>query len=150
MLPILLTMTSLVLASSAGSEKSVETLASTETAEDAQKEYTHLILATGELGVIEYSTKPPGQSSILPREYPGDPPVIPHILSGLTITKDQNPCLTCHIQGVSFGPDHTTTKIPESPYIDIPTGTKSQDIQTIRDNCVICHVPQSPEEPPLK
>jgi nitrate reductase cytochrome c-type subunit len=114
------------------------------------KEYTHETLATGELGINQYSTQPPGQSAVLPREYPGAPPFVPHSLSGLTITKDKNPCLTCHVQGVSFGPDHTATKIPESHYIDIPTGNKSQDIQPIRYNCVICHIPQSAETHPLE
>ena len=154
---VLLIIATLVLASCTGKEKvvekpppstPVEPTTPSEKAEDTREEYTHQILATGELGINEYSTKPPGQSSILPREYPGAPPLIPHSPSGLTITKDRNPCLGCHIQGVSLGPDHTATKIPESHYIDIPTGEKSQDIQPIRYNCTICHIPQSSETPP--
>lgn len=162
LLPVLLIIISLVLASCAGTEKPVETPtpmetptpaetpASTGKTEDTQEEYTHQILATGELGINEYSDKPPGQSTLLPREYPGAPPVIPHSLKGFTIAKDQHPCLACHVQGMSFSPDHTATKIPESHYTDIPTGTKSQDIQPLRYNCLICHVPQSPDEPPVK
>lgn len=53
--------------------------------EDAQ-EYTHNI-PTGELGINEYSTDPPGQSTVLPRAYPGAPPFVPHSLAGLVITK---------------------------------------------------------------
>jgi nitrate reductase cytochrome c-type subunit len=114
------------------------------------KKYIHQVLATGKVGANEYASSPPGQSTILEREYPGAPPLIPHSLAGLTVTKEQNSCLTCHTQGLSFGPGHTATQIPDSHYIDIPTGTRTQDIQAIRYNCQICHIPQSPETPLLE
>ena len=158
MLPILLIIASLGLASCTGDEKTVVTtptstpVATTSTSEITEEppEYTHQIPMIGELGVNEYSTKIPGQSTILPRAYPGAPPFVPHSLSGLVITKDQLPCLTCHLQGLSLGTDHTATKIHESHYIDLPTGIKSQDIQPIRYNCLICHVPQSLKNTPLE
>ena len=106
-------------------------------------EYTHQILTMGELGINEYSPNMPGQSTILPREYPGAPPFIPHNLSGLVIQKDIHSCFLCHTTGLSFGPDHTATMIPESHYIDIPTGTQSDNIQGVRYNCLLCHVQQS-------
>ena len=134
MLPVLLIIVSMGFLSCTGGE-------------DAQ-EYTHNIL-TGELGINEYSTDPPGQSTVLPRAYPGAPPFVPHSLAGLVITKDQLPCLGCHLVGLSYGPDHAATRIPESHYTDLPTGTKSEDIQLIRFNCLLCHVPQSPENLPL-
>ena len=97
------------------------------------QEYTHSIL-TGELGINEYSTLLPGQSTLLPRAYPGAPPFIPHSLAGLEISKDILPCLTCHLAGFSYGPDHTATRIPESHYTDLPTGEKSESIQLNRYN----------------
>jgi nitrate reductase cytochrome c-type subunit len=109
--------------------------------------YQHEILATGDVGDNVYESAPPGQSDVLEREYPGAPPLIPHNISGLVITKDENSCLTCHTQGISLGPDHTATKIPESHYIDIPTGTRSESLQGMRYNCLLCHLPQSPEKP---
>ncbi len=110
----------------------------------------HQTLATGDVGVNEYSSTAPGSSQILPRDYPGAPPHIPHDISGLKIDKDENSCVTCHAQGISFGEGHTATKIPESHYIDIPSGTQSQDLQGLRYNCRLCHLPQSSEEPPVK
>ena len=116
---------------------------STEQTSDEYIQYIHDILATGDVGMNEYSSILPGQSTVLPREYPGAPPFIPHSPAGLIITKDTHPCLVCHITGTSFGPDHTATKIPESHYTDIPTGIISENIQGLRYNCLLCHLPQS-------
>ena len=111
--------------------------------------YIHQTLATGEVGANEYSVAAPGTSEILPREYPGAPPIIPHSLDGLTITKDANPCLGCHASGLSLGDGHTATKIPESHYIDQMDGTRTEELQGMRYNCLLCHLPQSPEAFPL-
>jgi cytochrome c-type protein NapB len=113
------------------------------------QEYTHNILI-GELGINEYSTNPPGKSTILPRAYIGAPPFVPHSLADLVITKDQLPCLVCHLAGLSFGTGHTATRIPESHYTDLSTGEKSENIQLIRFNCLLCHVPQSAENLPVE
>jgi nitrate reductase cytochrome c-type subunit len=112
-------------------------------------EYIHKILADGKLGLNDYSSLQPGQSTPLPREYPGAPPLVPHDISTLTITKDQNPCMMCHLTGVTLGPGHTATKIPESHYTDLRTGVKSDTVQPLRYDCKICHLPQSAETPPL-
>ena len=106
--------------------------------------YIHQTLATGEVGANEYSTAAPGTSEVLPREYPGAPPIIPHSLDGLTITKDANPCLACHASGLSLGDGHTATKIPESHYIDQADETRTEELQGMRYNCLVCHLPQSP------
>ncbi len=113
-------------------------------------EYIHQTLATDEVGANEYISSPPGQSTIIEREYPGAPPLVPHSLDGLEITKDANTCLTCHIDGLSFGPGHTATAIPESHYTDAVSGIRSEDIQAIRYNCLLCHTPQTTATPPLK
>ena len=126
------------------------TATTTQTQTTSTPEYTHKILTIGGLVINEYTDKLPGQSTILPRAYPGAPPFIPHSLSGLVINKSANSCLTCHATGLSYGPDHTATIIPESHYTDILTGTLSEDIQGTRYNCLLCHVPQSPENPPLE
>ncbi|MFC1865895.1 nitrate reductase cytochrome c-type subunit [Chloroflexota bacterium] len=108
------------------------------------------MLTIGELIINEYTDKVPGQSIKLPRAYPGAPPFIPHSLSELVINNSTNSCFLCHITGLSYGPDHTATIIPESHYTDIFTGTLSEEIQGLRYNCLLCHVPQSPENPPLE
>lgn len=149
MLPILLIIASLGLASCTDGETTATTtptstpVTTTQTTTTTPPEYTHQILTTGKLGVNEYSTDMPGQSTILPREYPGAPPFIPHNLSGLVIQKDIHSCFLCHTTGLSFGPDHTATMIPESHYTDILTGTQSDSIQGTRYNCLLCHVQQS-------
>lgn len=117
---------------------------------DDPASYVVQTLATGEVGANEYSTAAPGTSEILPREYPGAPPIIPHSLDGLTIDRDTNACLTCHVAGVSFGTGHTATKVPESHYLDQMDGTRTDAVQDLRYNCLLCHLPQSPEAFPLE
>jgi cytochrome c-type protein NapB len=119
------------------------------TGDGGDGKYIHQTLATDEVGANEYISSPPGQSTILEREYPGAPPLIPHSLDGLAITKDGNSCLTCHVDGLSLGPGHTATAIPESHYIDPVSGSRSEDIQAMRYNCLLCHVPQTTATPPL-
>jgi cytochrome c-type protein NapB len=109
--------------------------------------YTHGALTTG-IGTNTYSTDPPGSSTLLPREYPGAPPLVPHSLEGLQIDRNQNACMGCHLAGISFGADHTATLIPESHYVDQATGERSDEVQAIRYGCLLCHLPQSPEEAP--
>lgn len=119
------------------------------TVDGGDEEYIHQTLATDEVGANEYISSPPGQSTIIEREYLGAPPLIPHNLDGLEITKDVNSCLTCHVDGLSFGPDHTATAIPDSHYTDIVSGIRSEGIQSLRYNCLLCHSPQTTETPPL-
>ncbi len=109
--------------------------------------YVHEVLTTG-IGTNTYSTDQPGSSTLLPREYPGAPPLVPHSLEGLRITLGQNACVGCYQTGVSFGEGHTATLIPESHYADQSTGERSDDVQAIRYGCLQCHLPQSPEEAP--
>jgi cytochrome c-type protein NapB len=111
--------------------------------------YIHEGLVTGRIGINEYSTAAPGSSEILPREYPGAPPLVPHSLEGLSITKDSNDCLTCHLTGLSFGAGHTATMIPDSHYVDPVDGTRTEEIQGQRYGCLLCHLPQSAEAFPL-
>ena len=108
---------------------------------------THTILATGTPGVNEYSQDNPGSSELLPREYPGAPPLIPHKISNLTITKDANACLSCHLTGVSLGEGHVATIVPESHYTDAATGIVGEYMQELRYNCLLCHLPQTGDAP---
>ena len=114
---------------------------------DADGTYIHQPLTTG-IGTNTYSTDQPGSSTVLPREYPGAPPLVPHSLEGLRITSDRNDCMGCHLAGVTFGEGHTATLIPGSHYVDQSTGQRSDQVQAIRYGCLQCHLPQSPEEAP--
>lgn len=99
-------------------------------------------LSTGQPGVNNYPATPPGQSTKLARPYPGAPPLVPHSLNGLKITRDNNDCIGCHKSGVEVNPGHVATKIPPSHY----DGT---EIAYRRFNCLQCHVVQSAEDPPV-
>ena len=111
----------------------------------ATGDYTHQLPGAGELGTNVVTNPPPGQSTVLPREYPGAPPLVPHNLNGLVITADSNPCLMCHATGLSLGEDHVATKIPASHYTDKTTGEISENLQPLRYNCLLCHIPQTTE-----
>jgi nitrate reductase cytochrome c-type subunit len=110
-------------------------------------QYVHENLTSGDVGTNEYPSSPPGSSEVLEREYPGAPALIPHSIIDLELTKDRNDCVSCHIVGVSFGTDHTATKIPESHFIDVLTGESSETVQGTRYYCLLCHMSQSTETP---
>lgn len=112
----------------------------------SSKPYFHDSLETGHPGMNVYSAPAPGQSTVLPREYPGAPPLVPHDISGFDITKDANACLACHSDGISFGEGHVATKIPPSHYTSQSTGEETTELQGLRYNCNICHIPQSEEQ----
>jgi nitrate reductase cytochrome c-type subunit len=129
-------------------ESAGEETAKEETGNEVQGDYVHEGLAAGEPGDNIYSAPPPGLSTKLPREYPGAPPLIPHNISGFTITKDSNPCMGCHETGLTLGAggdEHTATKVPESHYTDAVTGEKSDELQDARYICNLCHLSQTEE-----
>ena len=79
----------------------------------------------------------------LPRAYRGAPPVIPHSLDGLTVTREANDCLNCHLEGVEVGEGRRATKIPPSHFTNPHTGeTRTDRIVGTRYNCLQCHVPR--------
>ena len=78
------------------------------------------------------------------RNYPEQPPVIPHTIQGYQITLNANKCLTCH--GRQF------TGQSQAPMISI-THFMDRDLQVLasvsprRYFCTQCHVPQAEVEP---
>jgi len=81
------------------------------------------------------------------RNWPEQPPVIPHTIQGYQITLNANKCLTCH--GRQF------TAQSQAPMISI-THFMDRDLQTLasvsprRYFCTQCHVPQNDVEPPIE
>ena len=116
---------------------------------DSGERYVHQSLATGDVGTNEYASSLPGKSEVLEREYPGAPALIPHSIAALKLIKDRNDCLMCHEEGMSFGDSHVATKIPDSHFIDLLTGARSETVQGTRYYCLLCHVPQA-AGPPLR
>jgi nitrate reductase (cytochrome), electron transfer subunit len=82
-----------------------------------------------------------------PRNYPEQPPLIPHAIEGYEVSANGNKCLSCHAR----------TRIGESkaPMISI-THFSDRDGQFLasvsprRYFCTQCHVPQHNVQPPVK
>lgn len=93
---------------------------------------------------VSPNSSEPGERPVLPRPYPGAPPLIPHeIDSLLPITADDNTCLVCHEidEKVEGGP----TPIPKSHYVDQRNAPERSGNRVVgaRNSCTLCHVPQT-------
>ena len=99
--------------------------------------------------VYHYPTVQPGESTVLPRGYPGAPPQIPHDVSEfLPITVQSNMCIACHAQPELWGKPREKgkpTPIPQSHYTDLRNapGKVTDHLINARYNCNQCHVPQA-------
>lgn len=101
-------------------------------------------LQTGAPGMNVYTDQPPGSTSPLPRPYTGAPPLIPHSIDGMSVTRAANDCLTCHLDGGEVGDGHTAAKVPASHYTNpYKRETKSGEVTGTRYNCLQCHAPQA-------
>lgn len=100
-------------------------------------------LLTGGPGMNRAPTAEPGSSAVLPRPYDGAPPLIPHGLAGLSVTRASNDCMGCHLEGVELGEGHTATRIPASHRLNPFTKQVQEDgVVGTRYQCLQCHVPQ--------
>jgi len=78
------------------------------------------------------------------RNYPEQPPVIPHAIEGYQVTANFNECLDCHARaatGVSQAPMVSVTH-----YMD-REGQVLAEVSPRRFFCTACHVPQYPVDP---
>ena len=79
-----------------------------------------------------------------PRNYPEQPPVIPHSTEGYEVSVNANKCLSCHAR--------TRVRESQAPMISI-THYQDRDgnflggIAPRRYACVACHVPQTTARP---
>lgn len=93
-------------------------------------------LFTGVPGMNAAPTADAGTTKPLPRPYPGAPPLIPHTLERLSVTRELNDCLTCHLDGIEAAEGHFATKIPPSHLAG------ADAVKGIRYQCLQCHVSQ--------
>ena len=95
--------------------------------------------------VFEYSDAAPFSGKILPRAYLGAPPQVPHDISEMPITRDNNMCVGCHQQPDSIGKKvkGQPTPLPASHYADV----KSNSMHMGRFVCTQCHTPQATVKP---
>lgn len=79
-----------------------------------------------------------------PRNYPQQPPIIPHTTKGYVINQKSNKCLTCHSSEDSK--TSGATPVGKSHYKD-RDGSPTTKISARRYFCVQCHVPQVDSAP---
>lgn len=80
------------------------------------------------------------------RNYPEQPPVIPHTTDGYQIDLNSNKCLTCHARartGESRAPMLSITHFMDRE------GQFLATVSPRRFFCTQCHVPQSTSKPPV-
>jgi cytochrome c-type protein NapB len=80
----------------------------------------------------------------IPRNYPQQPPIIPHNVKGYQITTNVNMCMSCHAK--TRAPTTGATPVGKSHYLD-RDGNQLPNISTRRYFCLQCHVPQFNAEP---
>lgn len=94
-------------------------------------------------------TMTPERNSALrePRNYPEQPPVIPHSIEGYEVSIRGNKCLSCHAR--------TRTRESQAPMISIThfadrDGQFLASVSPRRYFCTECHVPQHERQPPVE
>jgi len=101
-------------------------------------------LVSGQPGTNLYTTADPGESTPLERPYEIAPPLVPHSVAGLEITRKSNDCIDCHLDGEELEEGHVATKIPPSHFVNTYTGEQSKgSVVGRRYQCLQCHVPQT-------
>jgi cytochrome c-type protein NapB len=78
------------------------------------------------------------------RDYPMQPPTIPHAIEGYVVSKDMNQCLMCH--GATIAPQMKAPAVAVSHYQN-RDGQYLKDISPRRYFCTQCHVPQTTNQP---
>lgn len=101
-------------------------------------------LQKGAPAMNDWNTAEAGTTKPLPRPYKGAPPLVPHGVEGLSITRETNDCLNCHLEGTDLGDRHVATKVPPSHFVNAFTKEKKTDtVVGMRYQCLACHAPQA-------
>jgi cytochrome c-type protein NapB len=98
---------------------------------------------------IQPERSEPGEKPVVPRAFPGAPPVAPHELVDYTpITRAQNACLDCH---QIPGPKEVgqPTPVPPSHYLDLrrSPAKPGKTVTGARWVCTACHLTRSDQGP---
>ena len=105
---------------------------------------------TGPTPALESPTAPPlarqlnteGRRAM--RNYPEQPPVIPHAIEGYQLSLATNRCLTCHRR--QYTEASGAPMICVTHYMD-RDGQMLADVAPRRYFCTVCHVPQTDAQP---
>ncbi len=79
-----------------------------------------------------------------PRNYPEQPPLIPHAIEGYQLTLNTNRCLSCHAR--QFVQGSGAPMISVTHFMD-RDGQVLADVTPRRYFCTACHVPQTDVRP---
>jgi len=80
----------------------------------------------------------------IPVTFPHQPPLVPHSIRGLQVTKNTNQCLGCHSPEVA--PTTGATRVPASHFMD-RDGKPTEGTSPRRYFCLQCHVQQTDVNP---
>lgn len=89
-------------------------------------------------------TNPQKDVGSIPTTFPNQPPLVPHSIRGLQVTKNANQCLGCHSPDVS--PTTGAPRVPESHFLD-RDGKRTEGTSPRRYFCLQCHVQQTDVNP---
>lgn len=82
-----------------------------------------------------------------PRNYPEQPPLIPHTIEGYAVTANANKCLTCHSR--QFTAQSQAPMVSVTHFMD-RDGQVLAAVSPRRYFCNQCHVPQYEVEPMIE
>ncbi|HBO39216.1 MAG TPA: nitrate reductase [Pasteurellaceae bacterium] len=86
----------------------------------------------------------PKDTGSIPVTFPGQPPLIPHGIRGLQVTKNINQCLSCH--GLDFYQTTGAPRLPASHFQD-RDGKSYESESPRRYFCLQCHAQQADVSP---
>ncbi|MGQ0287406.1 nitrate reductase cytochrome c-type subunit [Pasteurellaceae bacterium 22721_9_1] len=89
-------------------------------------------------------TTPYKDAGNIPTTFPHQPPLVPHSIRGLQVTKNVNQCLGCH--SPDFAPTTGAPRVPESHFMD-RDGKRTEGTSPRRYFCLQCHVQQTDVDP---
>ena len=107
--------------------------------EDLQSLRGGVDIPAGSVPAVDMDWQPPGAA--VPRASDHQPPLIPHDITRMRITADQNTCMGCHAVDVTGAP-----KPHPSHYMD-RDGTVGKTISQRWYFCTQCHVGQVTAKP---
>ncbi len=89
-------------------------------------------------------TNPMKDAGNIPTTFFRQPPLVPHSIRNLQVTKNANQCLGCHAPEVS--PTTGAPRVPESHFLD-RDGKRTDGTSPRRYFCLQCHVQQTDVNP---
>ena len=99
-----------------------------------------------EEGPAALMTTPRNTSEKEKRNYPEQPPVIPHSIEGYQIDMNGNKCLSCHAR--AFTAESQAPMVSVTHFMD-RDGQFLASVSPRRFFCTSCHVPQNIATPPV-